>query len=126
MAPVFRSWQLSNPECVASLLTSRREWELLGECWFFWRDLEREINYRRFMGKVIEDDSDSECDSPRLSISRYPNVTALTARPARTTPSTPSARIIGSAITEEVEGLTMQLSFIRRFRASERLRIGGH
>jgi hypothetical protein len=70
VAPVFRSWQLSNPECVASLLTSRRtrrEWELLGECWFLWRDLQKEINYRRFMGKVSEDDSDSECDPPRLS-----------------------------------------------------------
>jgi hypothetical protein len=32
-----------------------------------WRNLQKEINYRRFMGKVIEDTSDSDCDFPRSS-----------------------------------------------------------
>jgi hypothetical protein len=31
VAPVCRLWQLSNPECVASLLASRRTWN--GMCW---------------------------------------------------------------------------------------------
>jgi hypothetical protein len=80
VAPVFRSWQLSNSECVASSLASRRtrwESELLYECWFFWRELQKAINYRRFMGKVIEDDYIlySEYDLPRPSTrttSSYP------------------------------------------------------
>jgi hypothetical protein len=41
-----------------------------GGCWIAWSrwlNLHREINYRRFIGKVIEDTSDSECDLPRSS-----------------------------------------------------------
>jgi hypothetical protein len=36
-----------------------------GTWWFRWRNLQKEVNYRRFM--VIEEDSDSECDLPRPS-----------------------------------------------------------
>ena len=68
VAPVSRLRQLSNPECVASPLASRRtrrELELLVECWWSWRDLQRErnlqteINSRWFRGK--------DCYPPRLS-----------------------------------------------------------
>ena len=68
-APVCRIWQLSNPECVPSRLTWREwePWEVLEEWWFRWRNIQKEINYRRFMGKVTADTSDSECDLPRPS-----------------------------------------------------------
>ncbi len=68
VAPVSRLWQLSNPECVASPLASRRtrrELELLVECWWSWRELQRwrnlqkEIHSRWFRGK--------DCHPPRSS-----------------------------------------------------------
>ena len=70
VAPVCRWWQISRSKCVASphaFSRAWREWNVLEEWWFRWRNLQKEINYRRFMGKVIEDTSDSECDLPRPS-----------------------------------------------------------
>ena len=68
-APVCRICQSSHPRCVPSRLTWRdwKPWEVLEEWWFRWRNIQKEINYRRFMGKVTADTSDSECDLPRPS-----------------------------------------------------------
>jgi hypothetical protein len=69
VAPVFRSWQLSNPEYAAFLASRRmrRERDVLEDAWYCWLNFYRDSWQRRFTGNVIEDDSDSECDLPRLS-----------------------------------------------------------
>ncbi len=68
--PVSRTWQLSNPECVASRITWR-DWGVLESAWYRWLNFYRDGWQRRFTGNVIEDTSDSEGDLPRTPIQGF-------------------------------------------------------